>query len=801
MILNYIKMTLRNFRKNRFFYFVNLSGLALGFICFIFIGLYVYDEMSYDRYHEKADRTYRIGIDAMVNGHAVYGAISSAPVAQGLMDEFSEVESSTRFRRLGFPVVRYGDKVFSEERWFYTDSTVFSVFTLPLLEGDERTALTKPNTVVISESVKKKYFGEKSPLGKTLNLDKRQDFLVTGVYKDVPENSHLHYDFLSSMTTLRDSRSDMWAGSNNFYTYFVLKEGVDGSKFQESLNYLRDKYVYPQIQGLLGISVEEVEAQGGYFRYFMQPLTDIHLDSNMGYEAEAGGSRLYTYIFALAALAVLLIACINFINLSTAKAGARAKEIGVRKSIGSTKNQLRFQFVSEAVILSLFSAVVAFPVIHLLLPWFNDLSGKSLSIPYFESIWFIPGILLLFIAVGLSAGIYPAFLLASVDPVKVLKGEKMKSGSSGTLRNFLVIFQFAASIFLICGTFVIKNQMDYISKKNLGFKWDQVVIIHKVDDIGDYITAFKQDLQQTPGVLSSSNFSTLMGDSFGDNLFHPAENPELGNQIIHSLWADEDFVSTYKVEMVMGDYYEGDNESDKNSIVLNEKAIEVLQMKDPLGKKLKSFQGGEFTIKGIVKDFHFQPLQQSIRPLFIQYGKRAGRYLAVRFEAGNFQEILPHIRESWHKYAGNQAFEYEFFDDHFRKVYLAEQKTGSIFMVFAIVAIFVACLGLFGLASYITARRTKEIGIRKVLGASISSILFMHFMQFLKWILISNIIALPLAWYVMSNWLHDYTYKIELTPLVFILSAFISILIALITVGWQSMKSASANPVESLRYE
>ena len=802
MFKNIIKITFRNISKHKGYYFINVAGLSIGIVCFILISLFIMDELSYDRYHEKADRIYKAGVRAVWADNEFHGCVSPAPFSRALVTEFPEVEVSTRLRRYGFPVIRYKDKVFSEERWYWADDTFFDVFSVTVLQGDPKTALTKPNSVVITESMARKYFGTEDPLGKSLNSDNRRDYLITGVIKDVPHNSHVHYDFLASFITLEDGSDQNWI-SNNFPTYFVLKEGLTHEEFESKLQLIVEKHVAPQLKNVFGATLDELKASGGSIRYFITPLTDIHLHSHLRFEHEPNSDIAYVYIFTIVALAILLIACVNFVNLATARSASRAKEVGVRKTVGSRRSQLIRQFLAETVVLSFLAILVALPIIQFMLPFFNNLTGKNLSVPYLENIYTIPLLMGIALFVGFLAGTYPAFFLASFDPVAVLKGESVGRSKRSWMRSILVVFQFTVSVILIIGTLVVYKQLNYIQNKNLGFNKDQVVIVKKADDLGQQIRPFKQELLKHPGILCASNSSNLIGDFFGDSLYRQIDQPKEKNQLIWRLWTDQDYSETYELKLVHGRYFSEEQQEGRREVVLNESGVKILGYKDPVGEKIIDLEGNEFTIIGVVEDFHFESLHKKLNPLIIHpYISRSnGRYLSVRVRAENIRETITSMKRTWEKYALNQAFEYEFFDDHFARLYRSEEKTGTIFFSFSLLAILIASLGLFGLTAFITQQRTKEIGIRKVLGASISGIIFLFTKQFTRWVLVANIIAWPLAYFAMNKWLENFAYRARIGVGTFVLSALLALAIALFTVSFQSIRAAIANPVDSLRYE
>ena len=807
MFKNYLKIALRNFLKHKGFSFINVFGLAVGIACCLLILLFVVDELSYDRYHEKSDRIYRAGLFGFISGNEFHGVVTAAPMAQTLVDEYPEVEAATRARNFGFPVFRYEDKVFSEEKVFWVDPSFFDVFTVTFIQGDPKTALDNPVTIVLTRSMAKKYFGEEDPLGKTINADQRRDYLVTGVVEDVPKNSHFHYDFLASLSTYPDSQSPVWV-SNNYYTYFVLREGASPEEFEVKLGELVKKYVGPQIQAAAGISLEQFYESGGAYSYFIQPMTDIHLRSHLEFEVEPNGDISYVYIFSIIALGILLVACINFVNLSTARSSTRAREVGIRKTLGSNRPQLIRQFLAETIMLSLLAVLLALLLVQILLPVFNNLTGKQVAIPYLDNVFTIPLLLGLVVFIGLLSGLYPAFFLASFDPVAVLKTETAGSLKKSKMRNVLVIFQFTVSIVLIVGTLVVQRQLNYIQNKDLGFNKEQTVIIKKTDDLSDKLKTFKQELLNNSSVLGATNTGNLIGGTFGNSAFRLAGESGEETYLLWTFFSDADFVKTYQMDMAAGRYFEEGREADNQAVVINETAVRNLGLEDPVGAQIVALgntreQEQSRNIIGVVKDFHFESLHTQIRPMIIiMYGpQNRGRFLSVRIGPENTRETIGFIENTWKKFALNQAFEFEFMDDYFGRVYEAEHRTGQIFLYFSILAIFIASLGLFGLASFVTAQRTKEIGIRKILGASESQIVVLLSTQFTKWILLGNILAWPTAYLLMRNWLHQFAYREGISILSFLGASLIVLIFALITVSSQTLKAASANPAKSLKHE
>jgi putative ABC transport system permease protein len=809
MIKNYIKIAIRNLLKYKGFSFINITGLAIGITCCILILLFVQDELSYDKFNEKYGRIYRVWLDINISGMVQQQTVTCAPLAETMMRELPEVESAVRIRNTGFPVMRYQEKVFSEEYFFNADSNVFDVFTIPFVQGDPKTALTKPSSVVITEEIAKKYFGNENPIGKVMNLDNRLDFKVTGVVKGLPKNSHWHFDFLSSMSTYQNSRSTIWL-NNNFNTYVVLKERTSWKALNDKINSSFVKYIEPQVLQFTGMTWAEHKKLGTKYDFILQPLTDIHLKSHLQYEIEPNSDIIYVYIFSIIAIGVLGIACFNFMNLSTARALKRAREVGIRKTLGSTFDQLIRQFLSESIVLVTISVVLAIIFVNLLMPILNDVSAKSISLNLIENIKLIPVLIIFILVVGFVAGSYPAFFLASFKPVLVLGG-KLKYGLKGKIfRSGLVILQFAISIILIIGTFIVYNQLKYIQTKNLGYNREQLVIIRKVDDIGRFMTPFKEELKRIPNIISLSNSTYIPVDrpqDLGSNAILMNRTGSEGTRLLNILVADYDFAETYQLQMAQGRFYSRDRMVDTvSSAVINEAASKYLNFKEPIGREIFIPDQNNpiaLNVIGVVKDFHYQNCREEIRPLliFLFRSQGFGRYLTVRVHPENIQSTLDNIKNVWHKFAGNQAFEYSYHDQDFARAYQSEQRTGKLFAAFSILGIFIACLGLLGLAAHTAERRTKEIGIRKALGSSIQSILVLLSKEFVKWVLISNIIAWPVAFYMMDKWLQGFAYRIDINLWTFIISGVLALTIALITVSYQAIKAAVANPIDSLRYE
>jgi len=807
MIKNYLRIALRNIRKYKSFSIINVFGLAVGLACCIAIVLFVLDELSYDRFNRNADQIYRVHFHAFFNGKDLNLATSCAPLEPTLLRDFPEVVSAARIANFGFPVLRYKDKAFSEEKFYWADSTFFNVFSVHFIEGDLKTALTQPNTVVITEAMARKYFGKEDPIGKILNADRRRDYIVTGVVDGFPINSHFQFDFLGSLATYADSRNQVWL-SNNYYTYVLLQKGTDASEFEIRMNEDLKKYIGPQLKAATGVTYDQFESAGNNIGFHLQALTSIHLHSHLDYEIEPNSDISYVYIFSAIAVSILLIACINFMNLSTARSERRAKEVGIRKTLGSNRRDLIIQFISESTVTSLVAVFIAVWLVELLLPLFNDISGKHLSLGVFDNVYSIPLLFAAALVVGLIAGSYPAFFLSSFMPVDVLKSERGKRSRKSTLRSVLVVTQFAVSIGLFISTFVIFNQLRYIQNKNLGFDKEQVVIINKTDDIGAQMQSFKQELLSNPSVINVTNSTGIPGNQKGDDVFEPEGGTSRDAQSLRTIQCDYDFAATYQIRMAAGRFFSKDHPSDSTAVVLNQAAVKAFGLKDPIGKNIVGLRSNgtmppKYEIVGVTKDFNYESLHQAVRPLVVGLFSHNdfGKFVAVRIVPGDFQETISFLEATWKKYAGNEAFEYDFLDQNLQHLYRADIRTSKIAAVFSVLAILIACLGLLGLAAFITEQRTKEIGIRKVLGASVPEVIALLCEQFAKWVLIANVIAWPLAYYVMKTWLQNFAYRIDMSLWIFVASGILALVIALMTVSFNAVKAAAANPVEALRYE
>ncbi len=810
MLRNYLKTAYRNLSKHRFYSIINITGLAVGITSCLLIVLFVVDELSYDKFHEKSDRIYRIEGDIMFGGNHMEMPVAPAPMAQTMMADYQEVEIAGRFRRIGSHLFKKEINNIKEDNVSFADNNIFEIFSIPFIYGDKATALEKPNTMVISKTVAEKHFGSENPVGQQMTMDNEDLYEITGVYEDLPVNSHFHLDVMLSMEGNEDAKNTIWL-SNNYFTYFVLREDADPEEFQGKMVEMVNTYVFPQAEQLLNITMDDFLASGQWVRFNIRPLTDIHLYSNLGFEFEPPGDIKYVYIFSAIATIILLIALINFMNLSTARSANRAKEVGVRKVLGSYRSHLIKQFLTESILLSMLGMTIALVLAVLALPYFNQLANKSLSIP-FSSPVFLVGIIVGAIVIGILAGIYPSFFLSAFRPAAVLKGKLNLGVKSGWLRSTLVVIQFAASIILIVGTLVIYRQLNFIQNKKLGFDKEQVLLVEDVYALDNNLDAFKNQILQNSNVLSATITSFLpVSSSRSDSGFWPeGEQPDELNSVSMQIWSvDHEYIPTMGMEIKEGRNFSVDFPSDSTGIIINERAAQLFGYENPIGKKVFTFDSFgpdnnpsmiSYEIVGVVKNFNFESLHENIGALSM-YLNSSRRYACFRTNTDDVTAVLSEIEARWKELGPGQPFKYSFLDERFAQMYDAEQRVGSIAMAFSFLAIFVASLGLFGLAAFTAEQRTKEIGVRKVMGASVSSIVALLSKEFGKLILIALVFAIPISWYFMNGWLQDFHFRINIGPGVFLTAAGITLLIAWLTMSWQSIRAAIANPVDSLKDE
>jgi putative ABC transport system permease protein len=802
MIKNAFRSVFNNFRKNTGFSLINILGFTLGISSFILMVLFIFSELSYDRYNEKADRIYRLSIRAMVGDTRINQTYSSARMFWEMRAKYPEIEAGVKFLSLEDAYARIGEKSFYEKMVMFADSTAFNVFTLPFIRGNPDNALTRPNTMVISETGARKYFGTQNPVGEIIELDLpyfgKMKFEVTGVIRDIPDNSHFHFNLMASLVSFPDFiKSDEWT-NNNFITYFLLKPGTSAKDLESKLkNYVRETVGEE--------NYKQFEAKGNYWEFILQPLTSIHLKSDLNGEFEPNGNIKYVYIFLVIAFFVLIIACINFMNLSTAKSILRAREVGIKKTVGWTRRNLIGQFLLESVILSFISLILAGIIVKLALPAYSDWLGRELTFRLLPDPWTIPALLLFGGFIGIVAGIYPAFFLSSYNPLKVLKVQSFTETKGLGLRNFLVIVQFTASIFLIIGTLVINRQLFFIQNKDIGFSKENILIIRTPSSFGPVSKAFKDEIKQQAGVIEAAASTSLPGFSFV-NLGFGAEGVDQGFSL-NLISCEPGFEKIAGFKMAEGRFLSEDFLTDSSGIILNETAVRLLGYENPLGKKLNDWSEprNNYHVIGVVKDFNYESIHSEIRPMAMVFlngiPDGSGNYMSIRYVPGKEKEVTELAEKAWQKFMPGIPVSYSYMENDYNKLYRNELQTRQVFTLLAILSVIVAMLGLLGLASFMAQRRSREIAIRKVFGAGVNQIISLLTWKFIRWVLISFVLACPVAWLVMHRWLENFVYRVSLSAWIFILAGVIALVLAIITVSSITYRVASANPAESLKSE
>jgi putative ABC transport system permease protein len=810
MIRSYLHVAVRGLKKDKGFSFINIFGLALGLSVCLLITLFVMDELSYDRFNKKADRIYRLNGDISIHGNGANDIFTPAPMGPSLVKDYPVIEQATRMIGRHDILVKHDNTTITETGCVLADSTIFNVFTLPLLAGNPRTALRHAHDIVISESIAQKYFrstGE-DVLGKTLHINNETDYRITGIMKDMPQQSHLHLNFIEALAELGnyDSQPDAWL-NNAFVTYVLVRPGITAAVLDQCLDQLTDKYIIPRLQDIFHGNTGDLLDKGNRFHYYAFPLTRIHLWSHLPSET-GNGNSLYVCIFIIIAVFILLIACVNFMNLSTARSARRAREVGIRKVLGSLRSDLIIRFLTESMLTSILAMCFALLLASLFLPWFNRLAGKQITVTFLSQGWLLPYIITITAIVGLLAGFYPAFFLSAFVPQRVLKGNLSTGFRSGWLRNSLVVFQFTIAIILIIGTLVIYRQLNYIRHKDVGYNREQVLIIRNTYSLWTHAKGFKEDVEKMPGVLGTTMTFFLPNNAgTGNSVYFKDRSLSADKAVLLTDWAiDANYIPTLGMKMQMGRNFLPDHPTDSNGVIINETAQQLLGYKDPVGKIIYDRQDSghvfAWSILGVVKDFHPGTLHSKIAPMMLHLAEERGA-LAVRIKTTDLPGLIARIEKAfrtWDK-MNDQPFPYEFMDQAFNGLYNTDQQTGTLFCIFAAFAIFIGCLGLFGLITYAAEQRMKEIGIRKVLGASVNDIISMLSKEFLQLIGLAATIACPIAWWAMNKWLGDFAYRTTISWWIFIAAGGMAAMITIATIGLQALRAARANPVKSLRTE
>ena len=804
MFRNYLKFTFRNILKQKAYSVINILGLSVGIACFVLLMLWVNDELGYDAFHENADKIFRVLIVDKTTQPNLKYAVVSAPVSPTMKDEFPEVKSFVRIikpPRKALVEYKDDDKRFYEQNIAWSESGFFDVFSFDLVRGNPKTALTNPNQIVITEAIAKKYFGEEDPIGKSISISMRfielteeKDYVVTGVLKNIPSNSHLQFNFIGSLSSLESvlpGQIENW-NMHAYNTYILLNDQTNQTSVENKIPGFIKKHFDSATANDLGIDI--------------QPLKNIHLQNDVLFEPTPTGNRVYIYILSVVGFSILLIAVVNYMNLATARSTNRAKEVGVKKVLGAEQKNLAFQFVGEAILMSFAALLVAVLLAEIILPSFNDISGKQISINYFDNIFVIPGLIGIAVITGLLGGSYPAIYLSSLMPGKILKGKLSAASRNILLRKSLIVAQFSVTVIMFIGTFIVYDQLNYFRDKNLGFNKEQVLVVSINSGESDFDReTLRNEFQSIPNVESASLAAHLPGEILPRYSIRGEGKSDEELLSLVTVSIDDKFIETLEIEVLAGRSFSKDFEGDESNFIINESALKVLEIPSPeeaIGKSLEAVElGTKGKIIGIVKDFNFASLHTNIEPLIFHYRPSLYGYYTLKLNANNLFNTVNVIESKWNEFEKDKPIQYYFLDDKFEQLYQSETRLGEIFIYFSVIAIFIGALGLFGLASFMAEQRRREIGIRKVLGASNAGVVSMLSKEFLKLLIVSNIIAWPAANIVMNNWLDNFAYRIDIEYTSFILAGLFTVIIALLTVSYQSIKAAKQNPVDSLRVE
>jgi len=796
MVKHYIRVTFRHIRKHLLISLLNIAGLATGIACFVLIMLYVNHELNYDRYNEHFDDIYRVAVDARIGNTVIRQLGTPAPMPAAMYEEYPEIRAITRIRSQSVTVT-LGDRIFNEPNVVAVDSTFTDIFTMNFLEGTPEDALNEPAEVVLDRTTARKYFGEGSALGKNIYVFDTIPLTVTGVFEDFPAQSHFHFNILVSLVSMEGSYNNTQWFNNNYATYMRLEKGASEEKLEAKFPDFVDKYLY-------GGEYEQFVDEENYWNLSLQQLREIHLGSDLSGEFEPNGNLSYIRIFSAVAILLLLVACINFMNLTTASSSIRAREVGIRKTNGASRGKLRWQFFTEAIIVTVLATILAMGVVESVMQPYRDFVGREIQLHYLDNLLIIPGLLALAILVGLLSGSYPAFFMSGFSPVDSLGFKGMKQSKSW-FRNILVLFQFSVAIALIGGTLIVQRQIDLLTEESLGFDKEQVVLVNNAYYLGNNLAAFREELLQMPQISHVSASYDVPGNNLINWGFGARDVDESFSLNVNL--TDENYLETMGMELVAGRYFSEAFGSDTNKIVLNETAVELLGYEDPVGKI--TFLWGDrnlpLEVIGVVKDYFYESKHRLIRPHGLMHHGyldwTVPQYLSVRVKGADFEQTIGILGKKWNQYVANIPFDYAFLDAHYEGIYHNEKQTRTLLYIFAAIAIFISCLGLFGLASFMAERRTKEIGIRRTNGATTGNILGMLSIDFTRWVLLANLIAWPLTWLAMKNWLEGFAYRVGIPWWVFPVAGLVAFVIALGTVGFHALKASRQNPSVSLRYE
>lgn len=806
MFTNLIKVAFRNIWRKKLFSLINIIGLSVGIACFFLIIVNVRHEFSYDKFQENGERIYRVALERIYPDNVIFYAVIPYSIGDAMTTDFPEVEKMTRVFANRNPIMLgYQEKSYEEKRILFVEPNFFEMFSIPLIKGTPESIFATPNSMVMTEETALKYFGDEEPVGKFITTP-QGPAIVSGICENIPANSHMEFDFLVSLNLLGLQNRPNYV-SFSVHTYVMLEEGISPGNVEAKMPGLVERYAAGPIQAQTGLSFKEYVAAGNGYNYFFQPIRDIHLHSNLESEIKPNGNITYVYILIAIAAFLIIIACVNFMNLATARSASRAREVGIRKIVGSTKGLLIRQFLFESLVMSMISVAVAAFMVQLLLPVFNQITRKQLAIDYLQDPFHIVFLLVIGLFVGLLAGLYPAFVLSSFRPVTVLKGRFSTSRSGTRMRNALVVLQFAISIICIAMTLIVYRQMDFMQKKDLGFDKENTIVIERAYTLRNRGDAFKQELRSLPGVVNAAGSNTLVsGGSYYGIMFLAEGNPEV--KTTRGMNIDEDFIDTMGLEIVQGRGFSREFNETRN-VIINESTIKEFGWNEPVGMKIRYLGEenepvGEYTIVGVVDDFHYNSLHSPINS-FVLLGlpdeQRNIGNLQIKIKPNNIGETLGAIEQKWKEFNPQEPMSYYFLDDKLDEMYGNEKTSGQIFSIFSLLAIVIACIGLFGLSAYMAELRTKEIGIRKVLGSTSAKIVVLLSKDFARLVALAFVIATPIAYYAMTRWLQNFAFRSQVHVWIFLLAGMAAVFIAQLTISFQALRAANTDPADALRFE
>ncbi len=799
MFINYLKTSFRNLIRDKSYSAINILGLAIGVAACLLISLYITDELSYDKFHKDSERIYRMYVDGRFGNNRFYSPNTSNPLKETLLNEYSQVENATHFFNRNQVQLRHSNNVVFEDKIFYVDSSFFDVFSFELLKGNPDKVLKKPGQIILTEQMANKYFGKDDPIGEIFRLNGKKHEIV-GICKNTPDNSHFHFNILASYEGSYWSKDNNWINSG-IYTYIKLEEGTRKTQFERQMNGIVTDHIGPAVSKWMGIDLEEFQNQGNSYGFFLQPLEDIYLHSDFNDEIEPVSDISRVWFFSVIAIFILLIACINFMNLATAKYASRAKEVGIRKVVGSRKKQLISQFLTESILVTFISVILAIVIVEISLPWFNQFAHKSLAISHLGSWYVIPILLGLSLLIGIITGTYPAFFLSSFKPVKILKGKINQGVKGNKMRGILVTAQFVITIFLFISTYIIYQQNHYMTNKKLGFDKEKVIVLDHAYYLNNNLESFINEIKKNPSIQEATVATCLPGKNYHASTFQVETKSPEEMVFFNVNYVKEGYFDVMGIELLEGRAFSKDFSTNSQSVLINKKAASDLGLKSPIGKYIQLGKN-KFTITGIIDNYHFQSLHRDIEPLALRYIQNNNRnYLPVRIHTNDIKNTIEYLNKQWDEFTNGIPFNYFFIDNQFNQLYNSEQRIAKVFTMFSILAIFIACLGLLGLSAFMAEKRTKEIGIRKVHGAKPINILQILYKEVFLLLILSTLIAWPMTYFVMNQWLENFAYKtsMEITP--FFVSSLVALLIAIFTTSSQAVKAAGTNPAHILKDE